>query len=108
MGQESARRPFAVARLPMEPNVTNETRLRRIRYRAWHRGMREADYIVGGFFDAHGSTWDEAQTEWFETLLDEQDVDILAWAMGTDAPPVRFDGPMMDALRRLDFVSIPR
>lgn len=108
MGQESARRPFAVARLPMEPNVIDETRLRRIRYRAWHRGTREADYIVGGFFDAHGATWDDAQTEWFEALLDEQDVDILAWAMGTDAPPARFDGPMMDALRRLDFVSIPR
>jgi antitoxin CptB len=93
---------------PMEPDVTDETRLRRIHYRAWHRGTREADYIVGGFFDAHGATWDEAQIGWFEALLDEQDVDIVAWAMGTDAPPARLGGAMMEALRRLDYVLIPR
>lgn len=88
--------------------MTDDTRLRRLRYRAWHRGTREADYIVGGFFEAHGAQWDEAQTAWFEALLDEQDVDILAWAMGTQSPPARWDGPMMQALRRLDYVSIPR
>jgi antitoxin CptB len=92
----------------MELDVIDETRLRRIRYRAWHRGTREADYIVGGFFDQHSASWDETQTAWFEALLDEQDVDIVAWAIGTDVPPAQWNGPMMEAMRRLDFVSIPR
>ena len=27
--------------------------LRALKYRAWHRGTREADMMIGGFFDAH-------------------------------------------------------
>jgi antitoxin CptB len=38
-------------------------------------------------------------------MLDEQDVDILAWAHGTAEPPERFRGSMLEALRRLDYVT---
>ena len=88
--------------------MTDDPRLRRLRFRAWHRGTREADYVVGGFFDAHHRHWDEAALGWFETLIEEQDVDILAWAMGQANAPEHLSGPMMDALRKLDFVNIPR
>ena len=89
---------------PADPTLAH--RLARVRFRAWHRGTREADYIVGGFFDARHATWDEAALAWFELLLEEQDVDILAWALGSAAAPAQLAGPMMDALRRLDFVRI--
>ena len=81
-------------------------RLRRLKYRAWHRGTREADYLVGGFFDAHHAEWDEAALGWFEALLEEQDADILAWAMQAQAVPSGFAGPLMDALQRLDYVKV--
>ena len=29
--------------------------------RAWHRGTREADMLIGGFFDAHHAGWDDAR-----------------------------------------------
>lgn len=80
--------------------------LRALRYRAWHRGTREADYLVGGFFDAHHANWTAQEIAWFEALIDEQDVDILAWAMGVTAAPERLHGPMFDALRRLDYIRI--
>ncbi len=83
-------------------------RLRRLHFRAWHRGTREADYMVGGFFDRYGARWSEDELAWFELLLEEQDVDIMAWAMGTADVPERFDGAMMDAFKRLDFISIPK
>ena len=41
-------------------------------------------------------------------LLEEQDVDIMAWAIGTAEPPERFAGPMIAALKRLDFIRIAR
>ena len=85
-----------------------EPRLRRMQFRAWHRGTREADYMFGGFFDRHHSTWDEAELAWFEALLEEDDVDVMAWALGTAEPPARFVGAQMDALRRLDYVDIAR
>ncbi|RVT41080.1 succinate dehydrogenase assembly factor 2 [Sphingobium algorifonticola] len=83
-----------------------DPRLRRIGFRASHRGTKEADLMIGGFFDAHGATWDEGQLAWFEALLEEQDVDIMAWALGTQPVPDRYQGPMMDAMRRLDFVPV--
>jgi antitoxin CptB len=84
-----------------------EARLKRLKFRAWHRGTREADYMVGGFFDAHCAEWSAADMDWFEALLEEQDVDIIGWAMGTIAVPEQWEGPMMDAFRKLDFIRIP-
>jgi antitoxin CptB len=88
--------------------MENDPRLRRLHFRAWHRGTREADYMVGGFFDRYGASWSEAEMAWFEELLEEQDVDIMAWGLGTVSVPERFAGPTMDLFKRLDFIEIPR
>lgn len=88
--------------------MQDNPRLRRLQFRAWHRGTREADYMVGGFFDRYGASWTDDEMTWFEALLEEQDVDIMAWAMGTAEVPERFHGPMMDLFRKLDFISIPK
>jgi antitoxin CptB len=86
----------------------DDARLKRIRFRAWHRGTREADYMIGCFFDRYGRGWGEAELVWFEELLEEQDVDIMAWALGTVSVPENFGGPLMDAMKKLDYVEIPR
>lgn len=88
--------------------MQDNPRLRRLHFRAWHRGTREADYMVGGFFDRYGADWCEAEIAWFEELLEEQDVDIMAWGLGTALVPERFDGPLMDQFKKLDFIEIPR
>ena len=88
----------------MEPALDRETCLRRLSYRAWHRGTREADFMIGGFFDRYSADWNEAEMDWFEALLEEQDVDIMAWAMGTAEVPERWSGPMMKALKTLDYI----
>lgn len=85
-----------------------ENRLRRCKFRAWHRGTREADYMIGGFFDRYGGGWSEAEIGWFERLIEEEDVDIIGWALGTLAVPNEYAGPLMEAFRKLDFVDIPR
>ena len=83
-------------------------RLRRLKFRAWHRGTREADYMIGCFFDRHHPTWTVADIDLFEQLVEEEDVDIMAWALGTQAIPAAYAGPMLDAMVRLDYVDIPR
>ena len=85
----------------------DDVRLKRIAYRAWHRGTREADMMIGGFFDHHGASLDAAGLALFERLLDEQDVDIMAWALGTQPIPPEFQGAMMETMRRLDYVDLP-
>jgi antitoxin CptB len=88
-------------------SMDSNTRLKRLRFRAWHRGIREADLLVGGYFDRHHQSWGEAEMEWFERLLEEQDVDILAWAFGTATPPERFGGDMMHRLKGLNYIPKP-
>ena len=86
--------------------MDRDTLIRRTRYRAWHRGTREADFLIGGFFDTFHGDWDEAGFAWFEALLEEQDVDIMAWAIGTAPVPDRFAGPMMQRLQRTDYIDM--
>lgn len=62
--------------------------------------------MIGGFFDQHHQQWGEAEAAWFEELLEEDDVDIMAWALGTQPAPPRYQGPMMDELKKLDYVTI--
>ena len=88
-------------------DMDRDTLLKRLRFRAWHRGVREADMLVGGYFDRWHEAWDEDETQWFEALLEEQDVDILAWAMGTAAVPARWQGEMMNRLQALDYIRRP-
>ena len=64
--------------------------------------------LIGGFFDAHHASWSADERALFADLLEEQDVDIMAWAIGTAEAPKRFAGPMIDALKRLDYVRIAR
>jgi antitoxin CptB len=85
-----------------------EEELKRLRWRAHHRGTKEADLLVGGFFDARHRGWDADDLALFTELLEEQDADIIAWATGTATPPKRYQGPMLTALQKLDYVPIAR
>ena len=80
--------------------------LKRLRWRAHHRGIREADLLVGAFFDARCEQWTAEDRAQFAAMLDEQDVDILAWAHGTCAVPERYRGPMMNSLQKRDFLQV--
>ena len=71
------------------------TRRRRMRYRAWHRGMQEMDIILGNFADAHLDSYDEAALTRLETLMNEQDADLFKWLMGQEAPPETVDAALL-------------
>lgn len=86
--------------------MDRETRLKRLRFRAWHRGTKEADLLVGGFFDRYWGAWNDEHIGWFEALMDEQDVDIMAWAIGSAPVPERWQGEMMNQLKRVDYIPI--
>lgn len=91
------------------PSVPSfEQRLARAKFRAWHRGTREADYMIGGFYDRYHAKWDEDALTWFEALLDEDDVDVMAWALGSQPAPEHLTGDLLTAMQKLDYVDIPR
>ena len=84
------------------------TRLKRLHFRAWHRGTKEADLLVGGYFDRLSAGWDDIAMDWFENLMEEQDVDIMAWALGAQPVPERWQGAMMERMQRLDYIPVAR
>ena len=91
-----------MARMPSEAEI------KRLHWRAHHRGTKEADLLIGGFFDAHHASWSVNEHALFAAMLEEQDVDIMAWAHGTADVPERFAGPMTAALKKLDYIRIAR
>lgn len=70
-------------------------RLRRLRYRAWHRGTKEMDLMLGPYADARLEGMDLAELDRFETLLEELDTDLLAWLMGQEPTPADADAELL-------------
>ena len=84
-----------------DPKVDTETRRRRLRYRAWHRGTREMDLVMGRFADAELATLPEAELDDFERLIDAQDRDIYDWVIGRAETPPEFRTAMFDRMKAL-------
>ncbi len=84
-----------------------KVRKRRLRFRAWHRGTKEADLLIGGFVDSRLDDFSDADVLWLELLLDENDVDIMAWMTGSKTPPTAFASGLMPDMQKLDFVPRP-
>jgi antitoxin CptB len=76
-----------------------DVRIKRLTYRAWHRGFREADLILGPYADAHARGMSEADLTAFEFLLTAQDQDLYEWILGRAAPDPAYDGPVLRALQ---------
>ncbi|MGE0564410.1 MAG: succinate dehydrogenase assembly factor 2 [Pseudolabrys sp.] len=73
-------------------------------FRAWHRGLREADLILGRFADAHLATLDDEELAQFDRLLEAPTRDLVSWVMGELPPPPQDDTPLF---RRLfDFYKL--
>ncbi|APG84486.1 succinate dehydrogenase assembly factor 2 [Sinorhizobium americanum] len=67
-----------------------DPRRRRILFRAWHRGIREMDLILGQFAEAELATLSDAELDEFETIMREEDNDLVRWITGEKALPERF------------------
>lgn len=62
-------------------------RLKRLRYRSWHRGTKEADLLIGTFADAFARAPTPAEVAQFEALLDADDAILVDWLDGAAAAP---------------------
>jgi antitoxin CptB len=76
-----------------------DARRRRVLFRAWRRGMREMDLVMGQFADMNLPDMSEAELTEFERLLDTPDPQILAWITGDEPTPPGFDTPLFARLR---------
>ena len=80
-----------------------DARRRRLLFRSWHRGTREADLIMGRFADAHIAQLSDSELDQYEHLLEALETDLLAWLTGGLAVPPEHDTAMFRRVRDFHF-----
>ena len=80
------------------PPSESDIRRRRIRIRAWRRGLRELDILMGGFVDARVDGLGEAELDELEDLLELPDAEVLSWLAGGASPPQERDTALLRAI----------
>jgi antitoxin CptB len=82
-------------------SLSLEARRRRLRFRCWHRGIREMDLVFGRFADAQLADLSEPEIGEFERWLEIPDPQMFAYVNGAEAPPPGLDSALFKRL--LDF-----
>ncbi|WP_424969998.1 succinate dehydrogenase assembly factor 2 [Dinoroseobacter sp. S76] len=72
------------------PDETPEARLKRLKIRAWRRGIKEMDLILGPYADENLAKMSAEEVEEFDALLKENDQDLYQWVSGQATPPAEF------------------
>lgn len=83
-----------------------DARRRRILFRAWRRGMREMDLVMGHFADREIAAMSEKELDEFEILLEAPDPEVFAWILGDAPVPPEHDTPLFARLRAAPSVAL--
>jgi antitoxin CptB len=73
-----------------------DPRRKRLLYRATHRGTKEADVIIGGYFRDNAARLPEARLAEAEEFLEVSDLDLMDWLMGRRPVPARWVNSILD------------
>lgn len=79
-----------------------DIRRKRLRFQSWHRGTKESDLILGRFADRYLETFDAAELDAFERLLDCSDPEIFDWISGRTPVPASLESPVTKLLLKFD------
>ena len=82
-----------------------ENRRKRLKFRAWHRGTREMDLLLGSFADAHIPGFSDAELDEFERLLENSDPDLYNWVSGRETAPEAENSRVMRLLLEHRFAT---
>jgi antitoxin CptB len=76
-----------------------DVRRRRLLFRAWRRGVREMDLIIGRFADAHIEALNAAGLDDFERLIEAPNAALYSWVTGAEPVPADYDTAVLAKLR---------
>jgi antitoxin CptB len=80
-----------------------DDRRKKLKFRAWRRGFREIDLILGRFADRRLADLDDTGLDAFEALLEAPDQDVYLWITEEAAAPPEYDTPILALLRAFRF-----
>src|SRR4051812_16914651 len=79
--------------------LKDDSRRRRLLFRATHRGTYENDILIGNFARARLAAFTDADLDALETLMDLPDATLADWLTGRQPIPPESDTPMLRAIR---------
>ena len=97
-GGDGAKERFFMSGSNLSSAALDERR-RRILFRAWRRGMREMDLVMGHFADQNLPTMSEADLDAFERLIDAPDPECSRGSPARRRRPPTYDTPLFARLR---------
>ena len=80
-------------------------RRKRLVFRAWHRGMREMDIIMGRFADRHAAAMSDDEVDQFEALMEAPDPEIFRWITGSLPTPANYDTALLRRMREFHWTD---
>lgn len=75
---------------------------KKLKFRSWHRGMKEADIILGRFADVYLPQLTQQELYQFDALLACADHVLLDWINGKVEVPEEYDNNIMKLLKNFD------
>jgi len=87
-------------------DLDDATLRKRLKFRAWHRGTREMDFLMGSFADAHLAGFTRAQLDTFSDLVEIADPDLYNWLSGREPVPDVHDSDVMRLLANWRYDSV--
>ncbi len=83
-----------------------EHRRKKLKFRAWHRGIKEMDLILGRYADENLGQMSSAQMDQFSILLKQADDELYTWVSGARPVPEELNTDIMKTLK--SFRMIPQ
>ncbi len=94
----------------IEPEIDadepHDIRIKRLKFRSAHRGIKEADILLGHFADTHIAGLTSEQLDRYENLLRESDGNIVAWITKDKQVPDHLQHDVMEMLQAVDYLKI--
>ncbi len=80
---------------------------KKVKFRAWRRGFREMDLLMGTFADRFISDMEDSEVVEFERLLATPDWEVYAWIIGQKPIPDNHKSGILDRLIAFRYEAQP-
>ena len=86
---------------------SDDIRRKRLLFRSWHRGTKEADLLLGSFAEQNLAGLSAVELDAYERLIEENDADLWDWLIGQQAAPDQHDPGLIARIRDFRFTARP-
>ncbi|MEQ8827155.1 MAG: succinate dehydrogenase assembly factor 2 [Parvibaculum sp.] len=90
-----------------EGGSERDIRLRKLKFRSWHRGIKEMDLILGHFADSSLESLSDSELDMYEELIGVEDTALYNWLTGREKVPPEHDTAVFARIRTFNHMKGP-